>query len=324
MKRKTKRIDIKKIVSFWIVVVSLLSLFSCKSENKKIFEDEKPLEINPLSDASTSQMMQVNFYYKYSFTDMLSGKAKYISVPVNEGIEQAVLRELINGPGVNGRDFIQLINADTDIVNIYGNNSTLNVTFSKEFLEFIIPEGSTSQQTRKIKQLAVYSVVNTLIEVSNYTKIQILVDKNGSGKGERMSKTESGFDGEGFLEPLTYNTEVMLTPENTMLTIFNAMTRKDYEELYFYIAYKDTDSSVKIDESIFVTRMLEKLPSVEGYTVLNCVVSADGNSAIVITDYNLRISGEICEFNSMPVKLIKENDSWKLQFSRFETLFSGI
>jgi len=103
--------------------------------------------------------------------------------------------------------------------------------------------------------------------------------------------------------------------DNVIKAIFDSLN---------HIAYYDENNTEKIDESVFVSRMYEQLPSFEAYTLHNCIVSNDGQTAYVLADYNLRFSGEIMEYINIPVKIVKENDIWKIQFSRFEALFLGL
>ena len=314
MKMKTK-----PLFRIMTLIMSVMMLFSCIS-SEKTEENDIAIQINPLSAASNSAVKQVTVYYKYSYTDMLIGYSRALAIPVNERIEFTVLNDLIKGRILNRSEYVQLINNNTEIISITDSGDTLNITLSKEFLDFENDEGDLNVN----KRLAIYSIVNTMIEVSGYSRVQILIDKDDSGKGERMTLSEAGFESEGFLEPLGYNADIILTPENTVKTIFDAMTRKDFEELYYHIAYYDENNTEKIDESVFVSRMYEQLPSFEAYTLHNCIVSNDGQTAYVLADFNLRFSGEIMEYINIPVKIVKENDIWKIQFSRFEALFLGL
>ena len=307
------------IFRIFALLIAAAMLFSCAPAEEPV-KEEHAIQINPLSAASKSAVKQVTVYYKYGYTDMLIGYSRALAIPVNERIEFTVLTDLIKGKILNRSEYVQLINNNTEIISITDSGDTLNITLSKEFLDFQSSEGDLNAN----KQLAVYSIVNTMIEVSGYSRVQILIDKDDSGKGERMTLSEAGFESEGFLEPLGYNADIILTPENTVRTIFDAMTRKDFEELYYHIAYYDENNTEKLDESVFVSRMYEQLPSFEDYTIHNCIVSNDGQTAYVLADYNLRFSGEIMEYTNIPVKILKENDIWKIQFSRFESLFLGL
>lgn len=296
---------------------------SCSPTKKHENSRDDIVEINPLGESVSADYEQVTLYFKYINTDMLVGQTYSLSMLANEKAEYSVLQYMIAGPQTRKAEFIPLINSSTRIINITNNAETLNIIFSSEFLDFQLSDTLSASEKKLYKRLAVYSIVNTMIELSGFTKVQILVDKAGDGKGERIELSEAGFDKEGFLEPLNYNASVILSPENTLEAIFDAMTRKDLEELYYYIAYYDRDDSEKLDESVFVSRMYERLPSLENYLIKDCIVSNDGQTAHIVSNYNLRYSGEIREYTNIPIKLIKENDTWKIQFSRFESLFIG-
>ena len=63
-------------------------------------------------------------------------------------------------------------------------------------------------------------------------------------------------------------------------------------------------------------------PSVEGYSIGDEIVSDDGQSAVVMTDYTLRFGeGETVTRTGVPAALVKENGVWRQRYSAFEALF---
>ena len=302
-----------------MILMLLVSLIGCNDDPETGTGDQ--VVINPISDAGSTQTKNVTLYYKYAYTDMLAGQSRSIIAPVNERIELVVLNELIAGPGLRRTEFVQILNSSTKVQKITNDGSVLTIIFSKDLLNFIIPDGLTTREININKRLAFYSIVNTMIEVSDCSKVQILVDTDGNGKGERISLIKAGFEQEGFLGPLGFNAENILTPQNTMLTVFDAMLRKDYEEIYYYVAFYDTDNKSKPDEGIFVSRMFETLPTLESFDILNTIISNDGQTAYLLSNYSLRYAGNLRQYSDIPIKLIKENDTWKIRYSHFEKLF---
>ena len=198
----------------------------------------------------------------------------------------------------------------------------LTVTLSKEFLEWPATITESAQ-----KELAVYSVVNTLVEATGYAEIQLLVDRDSTGVGQRIRIDELGYwegaadSTSGMLGVLQRNAELVLTPENTMKCILDAMLKKDYATVYPFIAYNDAYGGTKVAATSFRTQM-EGASMLEGYTIREIIVSDDGQSAVVMLDYTLRYATEDSETRTnVPTYLVKENGIWKQRYSAFCDIF---
>ena len=88
------------------------------------------------------------------------------------------------------------------------------------------------------RYLAFYSIVNTIVEYSNYDYVQIFIDRDGTGSGSPITNEECGLSGEESIEPKGRNGSIILNEENTMREVMNSLESKDWSRLYDFIAYK--------------------------------------------------------------------------------------
>ncbi len=284
----------------------------------------EPVEINPQSDAASKQTMNVNLYFGSSSYGDLVCETRSIEIPVNESVESVIINELIKGSTVSSTEFRAVINPNTTVVSTSETGDVLFVTLSQEFLDWSwLPSSATAQTSLDtVKYTSVYSIVNTIIELGSYSRVQLLVDTDGSGMGQRIRRSEVGFSGDGILEPLDRNGDIVLTPSNTMRRIFDSVISREYETAYGYVAYNDDDGTEKDDLDTFSAALRDFQPSLESYEVRDSVLGADGASAVVMVDYTIREVGqEPEERTNIPVTLKRENGVWKISYTNFEKVF---
>jgi len=309
----------KRIIAIIMLVIICL-LAGCRNTDRKHVDS---VEINPESDAAMTEEMTVALYYGDAEMDHLVSESRDIDAAANDPLAISVLAELFRGPQNASGDYNQLINPDTKVVKVSSSANVLTVTLSKELLEWpaVITEASQ-------RELAVYSIVNTLVEATGYSQIQLMVDRDANGVGQRLHTEELGFASDavdstsGMLGVLERNGSVVLTPENTVECIFDAMMKKDYSLVYFFIAYSDDYGSTKTDEASFRAAVEKAAPTLEGYTVREIIVSEDGQSAVAMIDYTMRFATEDSTTRTnVPNYLVRENGIWKQRYSAFEDIF---
>lgn len=317
-----RALNAKKLI---LLLLAVLLLAGCAAPQQET--GAEVMDINPLPDAANKEKVTATLYFGNSSSQYLVGETRTIEVPANERVEYTILEALIKGPDSQSGEFNQLINPNTDVVDIGETDDVLFVTLSKELLDWSsLPLASLSAEEQPArKQLAIYSIVNTLIEYTGCARVQLLLDDNNSGTGQRIEVSRAGFGAEGVLEPLERNGSLILTPSNTVGVLLDALTRKDYTDAYTYLAYNDVYGESKPDEAVFTSTLQELTLSIEGFTVRDTVVSADGQSATVMLDYTLRAkAGDQKNRTNVPVRLVRENDIWKQQYTEFQRLFIDV
>ena len=161
--------------------------------------DNKGNEIGYLSKDDFVQNIGTNLhsYQKNVFTlyfvcadgDKLKGENVSVRYNSNMSIEKVIVEELLDGP--NGKDLQATFPADTKILSVSVKDSVCYVNFDEDFLK--IP-------CTVDPNLMVYSLVNSIVEGGNVSKVQILVN------GEANVKYQETID---FSQPFSRNLDIV-------------------------------------------------------------------------------------------------------------------
>lgn len=284
------------------------------------------VQVNPLAEAVSNDEIVARLYYGFGDNELLAGETRRIKVPVNESIETSVLNELIReGPSQANASLKQLINPDTSVVAATAEGQYLAVTLSREFLtQPAVQNGGilSGQAERTRRFLAVYSVVNTLIEQGSYARVRLLIDEDGNGAGRPITLQEAGMSGTGECEPLARNGDIELTALNTMRELLRAVEQRDWTLVYEFIAYKNQYGQDKPSFEDFRSEVERARFSLSNAQVLTDVLAPDGVSEIIMVNYDLKPQdGETQTYTNVPRRLVLENDVWKMTYNVFDSMF---
>lgn len=310
---------IRKINIFVCLVLIVTVLFSACS-NKT--EDSGIVEINPNDEALNTDSFDASLYFANSNYTNLVAFFTNIDVPVSSTKEYVALKALIAGPSARNTSFSPVINPSTSIIDISENENILSVVLSKEFLDFsFIPDTVQDAESRNyIKQLAVYSIVNTLIDISGKGKVQLLVDRYSNGYGRRIYMSEVGFTGDRILEAMSRNNRIILNSNRTLENICNALSLENYDEVYKYLSVSEKDS-IKGDLNSFKTWISALNIKFDTYIIVEQIDQNNIYDKLIVIDYSLiDEEGNRREFFNVPVHLKKENGLWKIPYSMLEAL----
>ncbi len=276
--------------------------------------------INPLPESAASDKVLTRLYFGYRDEHLLSGEGREITVPMNGRIETAVLAALIEGPKT-AQELTPLIAHDTKVVNVSVSGEFVFLTLSKEFLTYPdiagLSEGTKEYESAMAqRRLAVYSIVNTITELGQYSRVQILVDYDATGRGQRISRAEMGFSNESdtTLEPLMRDSDLILNPKNAAEKALNAYSKKDWEQLFNMIALKDSMGD-KPEKEEFMRNTVSFDAGLLSFSVLEVSVSPGGKEATVMVSYTYRPrQGDTFNKINVPLRLVEENSVWKLSY----------
>jgi hypothetical protein len=305
----------KKLMIIAVVLIAGIYMAGCSGTGDDSINTQ---DINPKAEAAGKDTQDVTLYYSYRGEYMLAGETRTIDVPVNETLEMAVVRALIDGPSADRDEMAGLFWDDVALVRTETNADILLVTLSESFAtasrpddDIMLEESDAAHQ----KKLAITSIVNTIVEMGTYSRVQILVDRE-SGIGQRITKSEAGWaDGDGdYLEPLGYDRTLVLTPENTLAEALGSYGQKDWTQLYNFTAYVSPDGTQKPDETAF-KEALDAGNVLQGFSMQGYNVAYDGQTAVVMLDYTIKTrEGETISRTNIPIRLIREKDIWKLSY----------
>jgi len=171
--------NISDILSVGAIVKTLCSLDSVDSVS--IFIESNPItnaegeEMGVLKDTDfvfdadslESDEEYITLYFSDENGEKLVSEIRKIKVPKGEVMEKLIVSELIEGPKSN--NIFQVIPSGTKILSVETKEGVCFVNLSKEVITK--HPGGVSAET-----MTVYSIVNSLTELANVNKVQILID----------------------------------------------------------------------------------------------------------------------------------------------------
>lgn len=298
-----------------LLVLATIITAGCGMQSSDAQQGNVP-DINPNAQAANKDTANVTLYFSYKGENLLAGETREIDVPVSDTLETAVVHALIEGPSSD--ELMGLFWPGVELVGVDANADHVFITLSEEFItttpeQEVVLDGLTFGEQ---KRLAIYSIVNTIIEMGHYSRVQIYVAQE-VGVGQRITLSEAGFgEGSDPLEPLERDASIILTPENTLLEALGSFAKKDWIRLYTFTATTNIDGSSKPDISDFSEALAAKGNVLESFSVVDQNVSSDGQSAVVMLNYTLKTrEGTVIKQSNIPILLVREKDIWKLTYS---------
>lgn len=122
---------------------------------------------NDGSEINTYELKRIKLYFANDAGDKMIAAYREKRYSTNISLERFVVEELIKGPSGKIAGLYPTINPQTEIINVLTKDGICYVNLSQEFLT-VVNNVSTG--------ISVYSIVNSLVELSNVNKVQILVN----------------------------------------------------------------------------------------------------------------------------------------------------
>ncbi len=122
---------------------------------------------NDGNDINTYELVRVKLYFATEDGTKLLGGFREKHYSTNTPLERFVVEELIAGPSGQVQGMYPAINPETKILSVMTRDGVCYVNLDSGFLT-VVNNVST--------EVAVYSIVNSLVELSNINKVQILVN----------------------------------------------------------------------------------------------------------------------------------------------------
>ena len=122
---------------------------------------------NDGNEINTYELVKVKLYFANADGDKLIAAYREKHYSTNTPLERFVVEELIAGPSGQIEGLYPVINPETKIINILTKDGICYVNLDSSFLT-VVNNAST--------EVAVYSIVNSLVELDNINKVQILVN----------------------------------------------------------------------------------------------------------------------------------------------------
>ena len=122
---------------------------------------------NDGNEINTYELVRVKLYFANETGDKLIAAYREKHYSTNTPLERFVVEELIAGPSGQVAGIYPSINPETKIINVMTKDGICYVNLDSSFLT-VVNNVST--------EVAVYSIVNSLVELSNVNKVQILIN----------------------------------------------------------------------------------------------------------------------------------------------------
>lgn len=316
----------KRIILLLIIIVLTVSLVSCTGfvihELDGVDNQNVGDQISPVPEYNQSTSSSVNLYYGYLDEQFLVCDTREIKMDENEELEYQVIDELIKGLKESNSSLTTLINSNTRIVDISDNDNYLFITLSNDFLNPPDDFRNSGMKENVRRYLAFYSIINTIVEYSNYDYVQIFIDRDGTGSGSPITYEECGLSGEESIEPKGRNGSIILNEENTMREILNSLESKDWSRLYDFISYKDNDGSDRPAFSDFRNAITADNASISDSAVIGSAWPTDGIHNKVFVDFTVATDNtQPTAKSDVSVELVRERSLWKITYSEFLETF---
>lgn len=316
------------------LMISILLIFVIIVSSGCVVSNQTPSantpDINPKAEAANKDTSDVALYFSYRGENFLAGETRTVDVAVNETLEKAVVRELIEGPSADRDELVGLFWQGVSLVGVDTNDDVIFVTLSKDFVSTNPSDGEMALEDVSVqeqKKLAINSIVNTIIEMGKYSRVQIYVNRQGD-IGQRITRSEAGWseNGDAYLEPLYREQSLVLTPENTLIQALDSFAKKDWTRLYTFTAYSSPDGTQKPSLDEFSKALAQPGNVLEPrFSVTDSNVAYDGQSVVVMLDYSIKTrEGNIISKSFIPVKLVREEDIWKLAYTSLVAILINI
>ena len=122
---------------------------------------------NDGNEINTYELTRNKLHFANEDGDKLIAAYREKHYSTNTPLERFVVEELISGPSGQVPGLYPTVNPETKIINVMTKDGICYVNFDSSFLT-VVNNVST--------ELAVYSIVDSLVELSNINKVQILVN----------------------------------------------------------------------------------------------------------------------------------------------------
>ena len=283
-------------------------------------------QINPLAGQNISETITSNFYYVVEGENQLASVSQTIDVASGETREEAVLRTLLQGPPQN-MGLASALPEGTEVVSVSLDGQTLNVTMNNRFLTstpVVMSDGTVSEsaaeQTAMKNRLALYAVVNSLAELDPFIQLQILVDKDKTGKGTRPTRLEVGLTGTGensVLEPLGKNNDLLLTPKTAVEIVMDGAMSNDKQR-----ASRLLSGSFDLTNAEALQAKAEQARgAVDSYQIVDVSMAEDGQSAVVYVDVTQTMKdGQSQKLYNQAISVKRDTGIWKVEVESIEPI----
>ena len=273
------------------------------------------------SDSNADQQT-ATLYFGYLELPMLASETRALTVHRDESGELAIVRALLDGPTAGHLELTRLFPENVRVEDVTARDGVLFVTFNAALLEEPARGEAAAEAIARLpmqRKLAMQSLVASLTESFPYTNVQVMVSRdNGAQTSLRLNNSYFMNGDGGVSDPLTRDESLLLTPQNTALTLLGAWQASDYTTLYSLTAIYDGAQSRPVYDRF--AEALDGAPALGAFTATGGSVSLDGASAVTTVALSPTGESPTAEPIVYPLKLRRENGVWKITYQALADL----
>lgn len=319
----------KRIVLFFSCTVLMFLLSSCALAGNPLERAEAtpvpglPMKLHSATASDeNADKMEIALFYRYEQSDMLSSETRTVTVPRDESPEMIAVRQLLAGPQASHTELKRLFPHNTTVLDVHSTDDTLFITLSEDLLNDGIPEEWNKDPIWKTeaplrRKLTMQSLVATITENFSYPYVQVMLSANQLHDVSTRLDNSYFLDGRtGLADRLIRDESLLLTMQNTAMTLLKAWQVHDYELLYQFTA---PSHAQKPSYSDFI-EALEECATLTAYSASAGYSSANGKRATVTLDITYRVDEREYHCPAYPLWLVRDNDLWKVPYEELQQM----
>ncbi|MBR6524455.1 MAG: GerMN domain-containing protein [Clostridia bacterium] len=320
----------KRRLAITILVLTLcLTLTACQSENK-VAPAQTHMPAETTIQANTQQKaghhaLTVRLYFGYQDSAYLAAEERQIIPDAGTSPEKAVVEALLGGPSADQVSLTPLFPPDTQVLSVTEKDGTLFVTFNDALLgRYPGESGGTGNEMYTLRRrLCMASLVNTLTEYGFGSRVQVLVRQETEALTSLRLPTSFFRDTEDPtpVGPMYRDETVLFTPYNTAHMILDAWMKRTHDTLYGFLSASGSDGSPRPGQNQAYDQF-DLAPVLMHFTLSPGVISPDGLSAVLCADLLIAKDGQDTLITAFPLRLVKENNIWRIPYDHLQTLFN--
>ena len=305
-------------------VILLFATCALAADPTPSTSDQQPSVYAVQAPVESAQQMELTLFFRYQQSELLACETRSVSIPKDESPEMTAVRQLLSGPQASNTDLVRLFPHNTAVISVTSTEDTLMVTLSEDLLNDGLPANWMDDPLWKNeaplrRELTIQSLVATLTENFSYPYVQVFIAP------EQTANVSTRLDHSYFLkgkngptERMYRNEELLLTMQNTMLTILDAWYRRDYEMLYQFTAIRQPDDA-RPSYQVFISE-LDPCASLLSFEASAGHSPAGGRRATLTLNVSCLLKNQEIHHPSIPFHLVLEEGIWKAPYTELRQL----
>ncbi len=335
-KQKNDR-KMKKGLAVLITLAAMTALSGCASgflspvtERPSVFESDYIVDISPSVMTDTFETGVKTIYYRISDELLLAPVLVQYSLPVDRSKEEQLIDALISGPPSDKHELMAAIPPETRLVSLQARDGYLEITLSKEFLSVgaDVPANwesnpAWSKEVMDRRRMATYSIINSITEMGEYSRVLILIDVNGDGNGQRVNRSQFGLpsgEEDAPIEPLRRDPTLILSPQRVCEKVLDAIITQRIDTVMQFIHFDEggVPSAQAIAEALYSPGLSSYDLSAYG----DAIVRLDGQQAVLSVDFvsGSYATGNRGEHYAYPLLARLVDNIWRIEYNSLKEM----